>query len=339
MLKTKLTTVNSRKSLAKLDFFPLNSEKIHGHFLLTLIIPEYAVLFNKRLIKLAKKPIFAPIMVRKTQIKMFNMVYHNIIRLNTDKQLITYPYLAEKYFFRYNKHNAVKVFLAMLLLLLTINISAQVFTPKWSAGMHSGMLVFYGDIKTNEFLPSVSGFNELRFGVGIHANYHFNPMLAMRGSIIAGKLAGAKPEADEYFEANILDYTLQAMINLNGLFFYDYDITPLDVYFIIGYGLVDFRTIRRKLSDDSFIRAFGYNADGSKSDRKTREMVIPVGIMLQSNIENLLNLNNYLLSNIDLTLEFVLHNANTNKLDANLTVREVRDKYSYLALGLVYYLN
>lgn len=267
------------------------------------------------------------------------MVYHNNTRLNIDKQLITYPYLAGKYFFRFNKRLAVKVFLVILLLLKTNNISAQVFTPKWSAGIHSGMLFFYGDIKTNEFLPSVSGFNELRFGTGIHANYHFNPMLAMRGSIIAGKLAGANPETDEYFEANILDYTLQAMINLNGIFFYDYDITPFDVYVIVGYGMVDFRTIKRKLSDDSFVRAFGFNADGSKSDRKTREMVIPVGFMLQSNIENLLNLNNYILSNIDLTLEFVLHNANTNKLDADLTVREVRDKYSYLALGLVYYLN
>lgn len=267
------------------------------------------------------------------------MINRNIIRLNTDKQLVSYPYFSGKIFFRYNKHLAVNVFLAILLILKTTNISAQVFTPKWSTGIHSGMLIFYGDIKTREFLPSVSGFNELRFGVGIHANYHFNPMFAMRGSVIAGKLAGAKPEADEYFEANILDYTLQAMINMNGIFFYDYDVTPFDVYAIVGYGMVDFRTIKRKLSDDSFVRAFGYNADGSKSDRKTREMVIPVGIMLQSNVDNLLNLNNYILSNIDLTLEFVLHNANTNKLDADLTVREVRDKYSYLALGLVYYLN
>lgn len=267
------------------------------------------------------------------------MKLHGICKLTSDKQLIIYPYSLSKYFFRF-KILAVKSLILKLVLLIGISQSeAQVFTPKWSAGMHSGMLFFYGDIKTNEFLPSVSGFNELRLGTGIQTTYQLNPMFALRGSILAGKLAGAKPETDEYFTANILDYTIQAMFSMNGIFFYDYDITPLDVYALIGYGLVDFRTIKRKISDDSFIKAYGYNSDGSKSDRKTRELVIPVGVILQSNLDNLFNLSNYFLSNMDLTLEFVLHNVKTNKLDADLSVREVRDKYSYLALGLVYRLN
>jgi hypothetical protein len=278
-------------------------------------------------------------MVRKIQVKIFNMTYHSIIRLNTDKQLVTYPYSAGKYFFQYNKHNTVKVILIILILLSSNNISAQVFKPAWSVGIHSGMLIFYGDVKTNEFMPSIKGYNELRFGGGVQTTYHFNPMLALRGSIMTGKLAGANPDQDEYFEANILDYTIQAMINLNGLFFFDFDITPVDIYAVAGYGFVDFRTIKRKLSDDSFLRAFGYNPDGSKSDRKTREMVIPLGMMIHSNIDNLLNTNNHFLSNTDLTLEFMLHNVNTNKLDADLTVRETKDKFSYFALGLIYYLR
>jgi len=258
--------------------------------------------------------------------------------LHTDKQLFAYPYSLKNFFSaRLSMLRFATVFL--LVVMFQNGIHAQLFNPRFSAGVHSGMLVFYGDIKTKEFAPSLSGFNELRFGSGLQATYDLNPILSLRGAFIAGKLAGAKPSADEYFEANILDYTLQLMVNLNSLIFYDYNITPLDVYAIIGYGMVEFRTIKRKLSDNSFVKAFGYNADGSKSDRKTREMVIPVGIMLQSNIENLLNVNNYFLSKTDLTLEFVLHNANTNKLDADLTVREVRDKYSYLAIGLVYYLN
>ena len=215
--------------------------------------------------------------------------------------------------------------------------SAQLYNQKWSAGLHSGMLVFHGDVKTNEFLPSVSGFNELRAGGGVQATYHFNPVLALRGSLLAGKLAGANPDQDEYFTANILDYTLQGLISLNSLFFYGYDYTPVDIYAVAGYGLVEFRTIKRRLSDDSFIRAFGFNADGSRSPKKTRELVIPLGIKVHADLETFFGSSSNFLSNSIITFEFLLYNANTNKLDADLTVREVKDKYSYLSLGLLYY--
>lgn len=267
------------------------------------------------------------------------MVLQNLTMQFPDKQIGKYPYSIKKFIFR---NRALIICIAFIINNLSLPpniIHAQVFKPQWSAGIHSGLLVFYGDIKTNEFAPAINGFNELRAGFGLQTTYTFNPILSIRGSLTKGKLAGAKPSTDEYFTANILDYSVQAMINLNGLIFYDYDYTPIDVYAAIGYGFVDFRTIKRKLSDDSFVRAFGYNPDGSKSSVKTREMTIPVGIIIHSNLEQILNSNNYLLSQTDITLEFILHNVNTNKLDADLTLREVRDKYSYFAFGLIYYLN
>lgn len=235
----------------------------------------------------------------------------------------------------------LRVFITLILIAVgTISAGsakAQVYNRNWSAGMHSGLLVFYGDIKTNDFFPAISGFNELRAGGGVQATYHLNPLLGLRGSLLFGKLAGANPDNDEYFNANIIDYTLQAMVSLNTLVFYNYDETPFDIYAVVGYGLVEFRTIRRRLSDDSFIRAFGYSADGSKTPKKTRELVIPVGLKIHTNMENLFGMRNDFFSNSEITLEFILHNAHTNKLDADLTVREARDKYSYLALGILYY--
>lgn len=267
------------------------------------------------------------------------MGLQNQTKLFPDKQIGKYPYSIKKFIFSNQTLLFSIVVILSNLYFPEKTIHAQVFQPQWSAGIHSGLLVFYGDIKTNEFAPAIKGFNELRAGYGLQTTYSFNPILSIRGSLTKGKLAGAKPSTDEYFTANILDYSVQAMINLNGLIFYDYDYTPIDVYAAIGYGFVDFRTIKRKLSDDSFVRAFGYNPDGSKSSVKTREMAIPVGIIIHSNLEQILNSNNYFLSQTDITFEFILHNVNTNKLDADLTLREVRDKYSYLALGLIYYLT
>jgi hypothetical protein len=267
------------------------------------------------------------------------MGLQNQTKLTPDKQTFSYPYSIIKIFLRHHALLICNVVIFSLLYFPVSTMKAQVFEPQWSAGIHSGLLVFYGDIKTNEFAPAIKGFNELRAGIGLQTTYSLNPALSIRGSITKGKLAGAKPTTDEYFTANILDYSVQLMINLNSIIFYDYDFTPIDVYTAIGYGFVDFRTIKRKLSDDSFVRAFGYNADGSKSSAKTREMFIPVGVIIHSNLDQILNSNNYFLSQTDITLEFILNNVNTNKLDADLTIREVRDKYSYFALGLIYYLN
>lgn len=267
------------------------------------------------------------------------MGLQNLTMLFPDKHIGKFPYSIKNYFFRHRTLIICIVFTINNLYLPWNTIHAQVFKPQWSAGIHSGMLVFYGNIKTNEFAPAIKGFNELRAGFGLQTTYAFNPILSIRASLTNGKLAGAKPSTDEYFTANFLDYSVQAMINLNGLIFYDYNFTPIDVYAAIGYGFVDFRTIKRKLSDDSFVRAFGYNPDGSKSSVKTREMSIPAGFIIHSNLEQILNSNNYFLSKTDITLEFILHNVNTNKLDADLTLRETKDKYSYFAFGLIYYLN
>lgn len=226
--------------------------------------------------------------------------------------------------------------LAVLFLPAISSLQAQINQRNWSVGVHSGMLVFFGDVKTNDFLPATSEFNELRAGGGFHATYQLNPVLSLRGSLLSGKLAGAKPENDEYFEASFLDYTIQLMLNLNTLVFYNDDTPPVDVYAMLGYGLVEFRSIRRNLSDNNFIRSFGYKQDGSKSAKKTRELVLPVGLKVHSSIDNLLGTRNYYLSNTRITLEFTLYNANTNKLDSDLTISETKDKYSYFALGLLY---
>jgi hypothetical protein len=243
-----------------------------------------------------------------------------------NKRVLSIPGKAGKFFFIFT----------VLLLPIISNIHAQVNERNWSVGVHSGMLVFFGDVKTNDFLPATSKFNELRAGGGFHATYQLNPVLGLRGSLLSGKLAGAKPENDEYFEASFLDYTIQLMLNINTLVFYNDDNPPVDVYAILGYGLVEFRSIRRKLSDNNFIRSFGYNQDGSKSAKKTRELVLPIGLKVHSSIDNLLGIRNYYLSNTGITLEFILHNANTNKLDSDLTISETKDKYSYFALGLLY---
>jgi len=258
---------------------------------------------------------------------------------NSDKQMLSYPYSRRKNFFIRGRTQGMYLFLLLTFNILSISMYAQHIENRWEAGVHTGMLVFYGNIKTNDFLPSLSPFNELRAGAGAKLSYLLNPVFSLRASFTAGKLAGANQVINEYFKANILDYSIQGVFNLSTVFFYNYVETPINIYALVGYGFVEFRTIRRKLSDDSFIRAFGYASDGSKSSDKTRELIIPVGGIVQIEFDKLTRTRNNFLANTVIALEFTLANANTNKLDANLTLRELKDKYSYLSIGLAYKLN
>lgn len=254
----------------------------------------------------------------------------------TDKQMPVYPYSQKKYLFAKGGLRLVVLLIILVFSFISLRLTAQRNEYNWQAGINTGMLVAYSDIKTNEFFPSLSPFNELRSGAGLQLSYSFNPVFGLRAAMTAGRLAGANPDADEYFKANILDYSLQGTFNLNTIFFYDYVETPFDIYAIVGYGFVEFRSIRRKLSDDSFISAYGYAPNGSKSSDKTRELIIPVGIMLQTSVDKIARTGNEFLLNTSLAIEFTLINANTNKLDSNLSLREVKDKYSYLSIGLIY---
>jgi len=237
--------------------------------------------------------------------------------------------------------------MAKLLYLLSVLVTALLFgvttlkgqsiDGKLGLGLQMGTSVFFGDIKKNEWWPSLANPNEIGFGIGIQSTYNFTPYFALKGSYINGNLKGVNIEKNQQFKASFNEVTLRALFNMSTIFFENPDRAWLEVYGVVGYGINSFRSVRTSLSDGRFLDAFGFASNGVTKTRTTRELSIPVGISLKSRVGYLAkgSLANDL-DRLELNFDLMLHLVNTDKLDS-LESGEGRDNFTFFSVGISYY--
>jgi len=215
--------------------------------------------------------------------------------------------------------------------------NAQQINGRFAVGAHLGTTVFFGDVKTNEFTPSLSNPNELRMGGGLQFTYVISPYLSLRYHWLRAGLTGANISANEQFRATLNDHGVQAMVNMTTLFFYDNDRPQIEVWGLLGYGLNSFRTLRKTYDTKDFLSSFGYEERGNKRSRPTTELSIPLGVSLRTRLNRF---SRYYSNNgwdkIEITVDALLFLVNTDKLDAK-EVGTGKDRYSYFSVGTSYY--
>lgn len=233
----------------------------------------------------------------------------------------------------------VKLGLLIILCILSFGyLSAQDLNGRVSVGLHTGVTIFYGDVKKHEFAPSLRDPNEVRLAGGLQLTYAFNPYFSMRYYWASGSLAGARPAQNDKFNARFNDHSVQAMINMTSIFFYDEDRAFIDIYGMLGYGLVGFRTRRVTFDDNRLLSQFGYSRDNpSEAIKPTRELSIPVGVSLRTRVDRFLpGYRSYGWDKLELMLDIMLFLVNTDKLDA-LETGSGKDRYSYFSFGAAYF--
>ncbi len=196
----------------------------------------------------------------------------------------------------------------------------------WSVGINAGSMLFYGDIKQYEFAPVTKYNNEWRFGCGATVTRSFNSIFSGQLQFLYGELSGTKRKINRTFEANVLEYSLNGIINLSNLTF-SQKAKPrkISFYGLVGFGLTTFKSQLSELNTGKDVGSFGYAASGPGSKR-TKEIVIPVGLGIK-----------YKLSpKLDLGLEGTLRNANSDKLDVTVSPTNKNDKYGYTDVTLTY---
>lgn len=229
------------------------------------------------------------------------------------------------------------VLLAIFLLAVQ---SAHAQERRLGAGLHAGVTIALTDVKKNDFAPSFRNPNEIRTCIGLQGVYSLNPYLNLRFNWLIARLAGGRPARDDEFTARLNDVSLQLMINMSSIFFYDEEDALIDIYGIIGCGLTSFRSVRRTTSTGEVLNTYGYERDGTTRTSATSELVIPVGIGLRSMVSDLFpSLYNTSWDNMELGFDAMLHMVNTDKLDASLETTRGRDRFTYFSLGLVYYIR
>jgi len=210
----------------------------------------------------------------------------------------------------------------------------------WSYQVFAGGTVFHGGIHEHDFIPVLRNKNELRFAAGTSVTRNFSRIVAFQGIFTAGTLSGTKRSDDIYFMTHFVEYGFNGLFSINELIFTEDKYRKkdfLDLYFILGWALIDFRAEVLKLSDNSFIKGVGYNQFG-KYKKATTELVTPVGVGVKYKLSELTGQYTYFTSRSDLQAEFIVKYVNTDKLDANVNNPSGKDRYFYLNLGVSYHI-
>lgn len=239
----------------------------------------------------------------------------------------------------------IRFITATLLFVIAVNVisfgqndngTAKIKYNTWSATLSGGSMLFYGDIRNFDFYPVskqnskdwfhlTNGISERKWGFGLSVNKQLSPMFGLQLQLQNGKLAGIKNYLNRYFEANVMEYGINGIINFGNLFFPVQKNHKFNVYGMLGISIVDFKTIEKTVTTDSMIHSYGYGDFGQPKERTT-EYAIPVGIGMKYKINK----------RFDIGLESQLLNINTDKLDAHVRVNSAKDKYGYTSVALTY---
>ena len=200
----------------------------------------------------------------------------------------------------------------------------------WSVNPSYGSLLYYGDMRKYDFYPVRE---ERTWGYGINISKAVSPNFSINGQLIKGNLAGAK--SFYKFEGDIFDYSINGVFNLTRLvrnFIFNNSSkqsSKLGISGYIGIGYVDFRSKLYIKQENVFVSSQGYSNYGTTKTKKTTELVVPYGMMINYRIAN----------NLLINLDISLRNVNTDKLDAKKVPNSSRDKYEYIAIGFIYKFN
>lgn len=192
----------------------------------------------------------------------------------------------------------------------------------------TGPTLFFGDVH------SKSPFQEdWKLGYAIGLRKQFSPIFAAGFQFLGAKLHGTIinwPNGDVAnlkFDSDLIEFNLHTTFNLsNALFVFKPDRT-LNIYGLAGFGIANWMTTLRNITDESIVAQYGVSASGGNA--WTPSIVFPVG----------LGVNITLSPNIGLNLESVYHLINSDNLDAYNAGSGANDPFLFTSLGLSFKLS
>ncbi len=126
-----------------------------------------------------------------------------------------------------NSPNVKSTIIVLLLILFTINISAQsnkntCISKDWQFNYHLGFTQFYGDVSTNGYFKKFSG--EIAFATGITARKYIKPALGIGVNLWYSGIKSNKSEHSSgiptsfSLTGNYFDGNVNLLVDFNTLF-------------------------------------------------------------------------------------------------------------------------
>ncbi|MEI7492489.1 MAG: SPOR domain-containing protein [Bacteroidota bacterium] len=210
----------------------------------------------------------------------------------------------------------------------TVGTLGKRFIDNWSFSISGGPNIFFGDIKQNNFLPSTSPINEIRYAGTLSLNRQLSHVFMLRGQFLWGQLAGEKIKykdgspCNQYFTSTLFELNLNATINFSNLLLRYNPKRFFFVYGTIGAGAVNWITKKKDITTNAIIAT-----DGSW-ETINPHLVIPAGLGAYFSIKDKVNLG----------LEWTLRSLAIDRLDATVGGFPY-DSYSLLAFNITYNFN
>lgn len=222
----------------------------------------------------------------------------------------------------------ITVWMAVFLILPPIQSQAQNTSVKkrnsyWYLNANTGTSTFLGDIKANGFFPSSSnGHSEWRMGEELQVGWQLSPVFGLRGQFLHGQLSGVKSSSDQFFQADYLEFNVNATVSLMNLFSGYKEGRKWNVYLLGGVGLTNYNSTAYKLSDHSLVGRMGYGY-GKGLGGRTLEGIVTGGVGVSYRIND----------KWSLQLETANRMLNSDAMDLWINGHKY-DVYNYTSFGI-----
>ncbi|MCD4773975.1 MAG: hypothetical protein K8R41_11400 [Bacteroidales bacterium] len=209
------------------------------------------------------------------------------------------------------------------------------FFANWKINIDGGINLFYGDIQQYRYAPYKEDYR-LAYSLSLHKQ--LSPVFGFGGQLLNGKLHGTRissvPQSGSteytgtgvYFDADVFEYNLNSTINFSNLFGKFDPYRKFSIYGLAGIGFSNWKTEVKDYNTDDVLRRSGFT--GSGLNKRTTEIVIPIGLGLNINLNNSFGIN----------FQSTIRGVNSDKLDATVSGRKY-DYYNYTSLGFSYNFN
>lgn len=222
----------------------------------------------------------------------------------------------------------ITAWIAVFLMLPAVQSQAQNMPIKkrnsyWYLNVNTGTSTFLGDIKNKGLFPVIrNGHSEWRMGEGLQVGWQISPVFGLRGQFLHGQLSGIKRSVDQFFQADYLEFNVNATVSLINLFSGSKAERKWNVYLLGGIGLTNYNSTAYKLSDNSLVGRMGYGY-GKGLGGRTLEGIITGGLGVSYQI------------NDKWSLQFETANRaiNSDAMDLWVNIHKY-DVYNYTSLGV-----
>lgn len=232
-----------------------------------------------------------------------------------------------------NKLKGIPLSLLTLLLVLFVTtqpVYSQVYgiRDSWNYGLKIGLASFFGDLSVHDFNPIRKITDESDFTIGFQIGKSLNASIDLKITYQHGNMKGSNPEMDMYFTNKFNEIALESAVSLSRIVWPETR-SRFNLTLNAGLGLIQYRSIKYKLSDNSYLSSEGYNPQKEPEGDASLAMVFPVGAGLNYTINS-----HWIISG---DFAFRLHNKDL--LDSQIGETDIDDRYSIISIGIIYVVN